>query len=139
MTELPIPPVNADSAPYWEGAREGRLMLQRCTKTGRAWFYPRHVSPATWKPTVEWFEASGLGSIYSFSVVHRAPQPAFAGRVPYVVALIDLDEGARMMTNVVGPDAMEAAIGDRVRVEFEERADGFRLPQFRRVAGQGGV
>ena len=136
LPPLPLPPRNPDNAPYWDAAAEGRLLLQRCRRTGRIWFYPRHISPATWEADdAEWFEASGLGEVHSFSIVHRAPEAAFQARAPYVVALIDLDEGARMMTNIVGPGALDVAIGDRVRCVFEARGDGVNAPQFVREEG----
>jgi uncharacterized OB-fold protein len=133
-SELPIPIVNADAAAYWQGARDGKLLLQRCRGCGRVRFYPRFLCPACWSVEAEWIEASGRGQVYSFTIIHRPPTPAFAARVPYVVALIDLDEGPRMLANVVAEDALETRIGDRVTVRFEGRGE-LTLPQFARVAG----
>lgn len=128
---LPMPARNADNAPYWDAAAEGRLLLQRCRKTGQVWFYPRQISPATWAPEdVEWFEASGRGEVHSFSIVHRASEPGYQSLTPFVVALIDLEEGARMMTNIIGPNALAVAIGDKVRCVFEARGEGVNVPQF---------
>jgi uncharacterized OB-fold protein len=133
---LPLPQQNADNAPYWDAAAEGRLLLQRCSKSGQVWFYPRQISPATWDPAdVEWFEASGKGVVHSFSIVHRASEPGYRPLTPFVVALIDLAEGARMMTNIIGPDALDVAIGDAVRCVFEARGDGVNVPQFIREEG----
>jgi len=132
---LPTPTVTADARPYWEGAAAGRLMLQRCTACAAVRFLPAYLCPACWSEGVEWFQASGQGRVATFAVVHRAPLPAFAEKVPYVVALIDLDEGPRMMSNILGEDALEVAIGDPVEVCFEERGEeGFKVPQFRRSA-----
>jgi uncharacterized OB-fold protein len=80
-------------------------------------------------------ESGGVGSVHSFSVVRRAPTPVFASNAPYVIALIDLDEGPRMFANVVGDGALDVAIGDRVSVVFEDRGDGALVPQFTRVGG----
>ena len=133
---LPAPVVNADSAPYWEGAREGRLLLQRCGDCGALRFFPRYLCTACGSDRVEWAEASGRGTVHSFTIVHRAAFPEFQARTPYVVALIDLEEGPRMMTNIVGDDALEVAIGDAVIVEFEARGTkGAKVPQFRRAGG----
>jgi uncharacterized protein len=130
---LPVPRRNADNAPYWDGAAEGRLLLQRCRKSGQVWFYPRQISPATWDAAdVEWFEASGLGEVHSFSIVHRASEPGYRPLTPFVVALIDLEEGARMMTNIIGPNALGVAIEDKVRCVFEARGEGINVPQFLR-------
>lgn len=131
---LPIPPVNADSKPYWEAAAEERLVLQRCAGCGAHRFPPSRICPKCHDDDGAWVEVSGRGRIASFTVMRRAPTPAFAARVPYVLALIDLEEGPRMMANIVGEDALEAAIGDGVEVCFEARGpDGFKLPQFRRA------
>jgi uncharacterized protein len=131
---LPAPTVNADAAPYWNAARERRLLVRRCNDCGRMHFMPRHLCPACWSERLEWVQSSGTGTVHSFTVIRRAPLAAFAEQVPYVVALIELDEGPRMVTNIVGEGALQAAIGDRVEVVFEDRGDGAMLPQFRRVA-----
>jgi uncharacterized OB-fold protein len=130
--ELPIPAITPDAAPYWDGARQGKLLLQKCGACGLVRFYPRALCPSCWSDAAAWIEASGRGRVHSFTVIHRPPAPAFAAHVPYVVALIDLDEGPRMMANILGAGARDVAIDDRVRVTFEERADGFKLPQFTR-------
>jgi len=133
--EYPVPAVTADSRPYWEAARAHRLLLRHCRECAHTFFPPRNLCPRCWSGNLDWLEASGRGSVHSFTVMRRAPAPEFARRVPYVVALIDLDEGARTMANVVGDDALQVAIGDRVAVCFEERAGGFCVPQFRREQG----
>ncbi len=132
-TERPVPVVNADSKPYWDAARAGRLVLQRCVDCRALRFYPRHVCPRCWSADVEWVEVSGRGRVHSFTVIHRPPSPAFAAHVPYVVALVDLEEGPRMMANIVGDDAFDVRIDDAVTVVFEDRGDA-KLPQFRRSA-----
>ena len=94
---------------------------------------PRHVCPHCWSDQLEWIESEGRGSIQSFSIVHRAPTSTFAANTPYVIALIDLDEGPRMFANVIGDDAVDVSIGDRVSVTFEDRGDGALVPQFTRA------
>lgn len=94
---------------------------------------PRHLCPVCWSEQLEWVEAKGTGSVHSFTIIRRAPMAAFALRAPYVLALIDLDEGPRMMANVLGEDALSVRIGDRVKVTFEERGEGAMIPQFQRV------
>jgi uncharacterized OB-fold protein len=131
--DLPAPVVNADSRPYWEGAREGKLLLQRCGDCGTLRFFPRYLCTACGSDRTEWAEASGRGTVHSFTIVHRAAFPEFQARTPYVVALVDLEEGPRIMTNIVGDDALAVSIGDAVVVEFEARGtDGAKVPQFRR-------
>ena len=94
---LPQPVVNADSLPYWNAAREGRLVIRKCRSCNTLHFMPRHLCPSCWSDDLEWIDSKGTGSVHSFTVVRRAPMAAFAPRAPYVVALIDLDEGPRMV------------------------------------------
>lgn len=96
-------------------------------------FMPRYLCPSCWSDALEWVQAKGTGSVHSFTVIRRASSPAFKERVPYVVALIDLDEGPRMMANILGDDALDVAIGERVTLTFEDRGNG-TLPQFKRAA-----
>ena len=130
---LPVPEPNADSRAYWDAARERRLVVRRCRACGRRHFMPRGQCPACWSDDLEWIECSGLGTVYSLSTVHRAPTPDFAANAPYVIALIDLDEGPRMFANIVGEGALYAAIGERVQVTFERRGDSALIPQFMRL------
>ncbi len=129
----PAPTPNADSKAYWDAATNEVLLLRQCTACGARHFPPRHLCPKCWSHALEWIPATGQGVIYSFTVMHRSPTPEFVKRVPYVVALIDLAEGPRMMANVVGDDALQTCVGDRVSVCYESRAGGAKLPQFRRV------
>ena len=131
-TGYPAPISNADSKFYWEAAAREELVLKRCKSCGKHHFPPRHLCPACWSDALEWTPSRGEGAVYSFTVMHRAPMPAFAKRVPYVVALIDLDDGPRMMANIIGDDALETQVGDRVLVCYEERGAGGKVPQFRR-------
>lgn len=134
LKSLPQPEPNGDSRPYWDAAAQGRLVIRSCKACGTRHFMPRLLCPECWSDQLEWVESPGLGTIYSFSMVHRAPTPEFGANAPYMIAMIDLDEGPRMFANIVGEDANEAAIGDRVHVRFEERGEGIKLPQFARVA-----
>ena len=137
MDALPQPVANADSLPYWNAARERRLLIRKCGECAALHFMPRHLCPTCWSDRLEWVQAKGTGSVHSYTVIRRASLAAFTPRTPYVVALIDLDEGPRMVANVLGDDALAVQIGDRVAVIFEDRGDGAMLPQFKRVAGQG--
>jgi uncharacterized OB-fold protein len=131
---LPAPVANADSQPYWAAARERRLVIRKCKACGELHFMPRYLCPVCWSDRLEWVDAKGSGSVHSFTIVRRASDPAFAALVPYAVALVDLDEGPRMMANIVGIDALAVKIGDRVQVTFEDRGNGAMLPQFSRAA-----
>jgi uncharacterized OB-fold protein len=137
QTTLPQPVANADSQPYWNAARERRLVIRKCKACGELHFMPRHLCPVCWSDQLEWVDAKGTGSVHSYTVIRRASDPAFAPLVPYVVALIDLEEGPRMMANILGPDALAVKIGDRVRVTFQDRGEGANVPQFERVTAGG--
>mgnify|MGYP003575054132 CR=1 FL=1 len=135
---LPPPVSNPDSQVYWDGARENRLMIRKCKSCGTTHFLPRYLCPSCWSTELEWVAASGRGIVHSYTVIRRAPLPEFADRVPYLVALIDLEEGPRMMANILGADALDTRVGDQVEVCFEERGEGAKVPQFSRRAGAGG-
>lgn len=129
----PVPVPTAETRPFWDGCRAGVLRYQRCAACGRPQFYPRTRCAGCGGADLGWRDSRGLGTVHAVTVVHRAPTPAFARDVPYALALVDLDEGFRLMANVVGGDPETVAIGDRVRVVFERRGE-MALPQFTRVA-----
>lgn len=133
VPSLPAPEPNGDSRHFWAAARERRLVVRQCRACGQRHFMPRSQCPACWSDQLEWVDCKGFGTVYSMSVVHRAPTPDFAEVTPYVIALIDLEEGPRMFTNVIGPGALEVAIGERVKVVFESRDGGALIPQFTRL------
>lgn len=131
MYEKPLPVVDPESRPYWEALCARRLLLKRCRSCTRYHHYPRELCPYCGSDTVEWAEARGGGTVYSYTVARRPAGPAFKQDVPYVVAIIELDEGARMMSNIVGIDPSEVRIGQRVAVEFEAVTPEITLPRFR--------
>ena len=87
--DLPTPDI--ETQPFWDAARDGRLLIKRCAACGRAHFYPRPFCPFCWSERVEWEEASGRATLYTWSVVHQNDLPPFGERVPYVAAIVDLD------------------------------------------------
>ena len=128
--EKPRPPLRGEEALFYAAAAEGRLVIQRCPSCGRFVFYPRTLCPHCHDAAPEWIDASGRGTVYSFSILHRSGSPGFEDDVPYVVALVDLEEGVRMMANVVNVASQQVEIGMPVSVTFERRADDFVVPQF---------
>ena len=125
---------NGDSKPYWDGVRRGQLLFQQCSSCGHVQFPPRQHCAKCWREDLVWTESSGLGTVESVTIVHRAPTPELRDKVPYAVATVLLKEGPRMVTNVVGPDALEVAINDDVRAVFVTDAVGRVLPQFQRIS-----
>lgn len=133
----PVP--DADTRRFWEGVAAGELWLQRCGDCRRAVFYPRAVCPHCFASGPEWFRSDGLATVHSYTVVHRA-FGEFAAQAPFTVALVDLDDGVRMMTRIVGAEPSTVRIGQRVQVEFARLdADGAGpvLPCFRPVRRTG--
>ena len=128
----PVP--DADTEPFWAGIQAGELRLQRCDACGSAVFYPRAVCPHCLGASLAWFTASGDGTIYSYTVAHRA-FGEFADQAPFTVALVDLDEGVRMMTRITGAGPGGVRIGQRVRMTVATVGDA-ALPCFRPAGGQ---
>ena len=121
------PPVSAVSTPFWDATRDRRLVLQHCAACTRAVWYPRVLCPHCGATELEWREVDGAATVHAVSVQYRPGHPALADRVPYAVALVDLDAGVRMMTNVFGCPADEVAVGQRVRPTWEPLTDGRNL------------
>jgi uncharacterized OB-fold protein len=127
MADAPRPITTELTEPFYAAAAEGRLLVQRCRSTGRAQWYPRAHSVHDIQSDVEWIEASGKGEIYTFSVIGRAPFDDV--EAPYVFAIVELEEGVRMATNIVGVDPADVRIGLPVTVTFQQRGD-VALPMF---------
>lgn len=127
----PVPVVNPWGQPFWDGAREGRLLIQHCQDCHRHVFYPRVACPHCSSERLEWVEASGKGKVYSFTVVYNNAPSAFIPDVPYVVAVIELAEGVRMLSNIVQCDIDALRCEMPVQVTFEQLNDEFTLPKFR--------
>jgi uncharacterized OB-fold protein len=122
----PVP--TADSEVFWERCKAGELCLPRCRQCGELNWFPRAMCRYCSGTDMEWVPMSGQATVYSFSVVDRPPSPDLPGR--YVLALVDLDEGVRMMTHVVDCDPAEVRIGMRVSVRFKPVSDEISLPMF---------
>lgn len=125
-----LPNIDPDSREFWAGTWSGQLLVQHCPACNRHQFYPRPLCTRCLSP-VETVPASGRGTVYTFSVLYRAITPAWDGDVPYVVALIDLEEGVRMMANVVGCSPDSVSIGMPVEAAFAEAGPEVTLVQFR--------
>jgi uncharacterized protein len=125
--------IDVESAPYWAALREHRYSAQRCRACGAVYLYPRVLCPSCHAGDVEWVELGGGGEIYSFTVSRRASAPAFAELLPLVVALVTLDEGPRVMTNIVGTPPDEIRVGARVELEYLDVTDEVTLPVFRQI------
>jgi uncharacterized OB-fold protein len=132
--DLPTP--DLETRPFWDGCRDGRFLVKHCNRCGRDHFYPRPFCPTCWSDDVAWKQASGRATLYTYSVVHVNDLPPFHERVPYVAAIVELDEGPRVMTNVEGVPFDELRIGQQLEVDFKEIADDVTIPVFRPAASR---
>lgn len=130
----PAPVVNPWARPFWDGAREGRLLIQRCENCRKHVFYPRVACPYCGSDRLAWVAATGKGTVYSYTVVYNNAPTAFIPDVPYVVAVIELAEGVRMLSNVVQCELGALRCDMPVEVTFERLNDEFTLPKFRPTA-----
>ena len=133
--QAPQPVPTAETAPYWRAALEGRLEIQHCRACARHQFYPRRFCTQCLSDDIQWVQASGRGRIYTYTVCHVAAHPAFESRVPYAIAMVELDEGVRMLAGIVDSDLQQLAVGAPVQVCFERIGDEFALPMFRLANG----
>jgi uncharacterized OB-fold protein len=109
--DRPVPqPITPEAKPYWDGLKEGKLMLPRCGACGHAFFYPRILCPRCQSRDITWFQASGKGRLHAFGIGHQSFNKAFKVPAPYVLAMIELEEGPRMMSNLINMVADPAAI-----------------------------
>jgi uncharacterized OB-fold protein len=132
----PLPKSDPVTAPFWDSLNRGRMEIQRCDDCGTFVYYPRAVCPSCSSRKLAWTPVSGRGTIYSLTIVHRPTNHAFSEDAPYVVALVELDEGCRMMSNIVGvePDPAYVQIGMAVEIVHDRVTDSVTLPRFRPVA-----
>lgn len=126
----PVPSINPTTEPYWKAATRGEFLLPRCQACGRFHHQPRLWCPYCWSSKLEWAQPSGRGVLLTYSVVYQPPSPAF--EVPYVLAIVRLDEGPQLMCNLIDTDPAELRCDLLVEVTFEQRGD-VALPQFRPV------
>ena len=124
------PPESPPGRPFWAATRQQQLVLQWCRSCDRPIHFPREVCPSCLDDDLEFRPASGLGTVSACSIMPKPANPLMAGREPYVVALVDLDEGARMMTNIVGIEPEAVTVGMAVQVTWEPLSDGRNLPLF---------
>ena len=132
--DRPLPhPLAPEAKPYWEGLKQGKLMLPACQDCRKTHFYPRVFCPHCHSRNLEWIEASGRGKLYSFEILHRSFNPAVKTPLPYVLAMVELQEGPRMLSNLVNvkPDPNVIRCDMPVEVVFTKLNDAFTLPFFK--------
>lgn len=124
----PAPAVTPETKPFWDATAEGKLVLPKCNGCATVIWYPRGICPECHGTDIGWIDASGRGTIYSFTIVRRG---GYARGEPYALAYVELDEGPRMMTNIVDCDLERLEVGQPVQVVFHDTGHGTALPRFR--------
>jgi hypothetical protein len=131
--QKPLPEINDENRPYWEAARRHELVLQKCLDCGQFRFPPARVCPRCLSMNDEWARVSGQGRVYTWTVFHQVYHPAFKDDVPYNVAVIRLDEGPQLISNIVNCKNEDIQMDMPVEVVFDDVTDEVTLPKFRPV------
>jgi uncharacterized protein len=129
----PIPqPLTPEAKPYWDGLKEGKLMLPKCEDCGKPFFYPRVLCPFCQSRRIAWIQASGKGKLYSFEIAYQTFNPAYKIKPPYVFAMVELEEGPHLMSNLINiePDPKVVKCDMPVEVVFEKLTDDVTIPLF---------
>ena len=129
----PVPVPQGESDYYWEKAKAKELWLRQCNDCGNAYFYPRDISPCCFSKDTSWIQASGKATLFTYAIVHRPPHPGFREIAPYVTAIVELEEGPKMPTNIVidDPTPENLQIDMALEVTFEDISDTIALPKFK--------
>ena len=130
-----VPTVEEETREYWEVAKQGRLLVKHCNACGEVHHYPRPFCPFCWSEDVEWRQVSGRGTVYTYSIVYRNDLEPFSGWGAYVPAVVELDEGPRLMTTIVDCPHDQLAVGMPVEVVFRDLTEQWAAPDFRPPRG----
>jgi len=127
----PLPSIVGETKPFWDSCRRGQLVIQRCVECGQYQWYPRGICVDCWTDTVEWVQASGRGTVWTYTITQQNRTTGFAEMVPYVLALVELEEGVRMFTNIVECNPRDVHIGMAVEVTFQTATPQITIPYFK--------
>lgn len=127
----PLPEPSIDSQPFWDGLKQGRVLLQRCADCGTVRHYPRPMCDRCHSMDSEWIEAKGKGTVYSWTITHHPFHIGFRGETPYTLVTVDLAEGVRMQSQLIGAEPEDLRLGLPVEIVLVPAADGIVLPYFR--------
>jgi len=125
-----LPAIQPWSKLFWEGTKSRKLLIQECSNCGKRIFYPKKYCPNCRSTNIKWIESTGEGKVYSFSTLYVGPRPNFEDDVPYTVAIIELNEGVRLMSNIVNCDPKDIKCDMPVKVTFEDVSEEITLPKF---------
>ena len=127
----PLPTVSGETKPYWDLCRQGQLLIQKCDKCDEYQFYPRGICANCWSGDIKWVRSSGKGTVWTFTVTYQNRTAGFVDEIPYVLALVELEEGVRMFTNIVECEPSAVTIGMPVEVTFVKATDQITIPYFK--------
>ena len=127
----PLPQPNADTKPFWDACKEHQLRFQKCQNCGHVRWPPSIICPICYSYDTEWIVARGKGKVYTFAVYHQAYHEAFETELPYITAIIELEEGPHILTNIVACKPNELRCDMPVEVAWEDITEGFSLPKFK--------
>jgi uncharacterized OB-fold protein len=132
-----LPHIDAESKPFWEACQRHELCVQKCRGCGELRYYPRALCPSCLSADADWVRCSGHGTVYTYTVTYQNQSAGFRDELPYVLAYVELDEGLRLLTNIVGCAPDSVAIGMRVAVVFDDVTPDVSLPKFTPLAPGG--
>ena len=127
----PLPTVSGETKPFWDACRRGQLLIQKCDRCDEFQFYPRGICANCWSEDIRWVTASGKGTVWTYTVTYQNRTPGFAEDVPYVLALVELEEGVRMFTNIIECQPRDVSIGMPVEVTFVQANNQISVPYFK--------
>ena len=127
----PLPSVVGETKPYWDSCRRGDLVIQKCDDCNKYQFYPRGICSNCWSNNIQWVKSTGRGTIWTYTVTYQNRTLGFAQDVPYILALVELDEGVKMFTNIVECETSNVQIGMPVEVTFVQASNQISVPYFR--------
>ena len=130
----PLPTISGETKPFWDACRQGKLLIQRCGRCQEYPFYPRGICANCWCEDIRWVTASGKGTVWTFTETRQNRTPGFEEEIPYVLALVELEEGVKMFTNIIECDPREVKIGMAVEVTFIQANQQISIPYFKPAA-----
>jgi uncharacterized OB-fold protein len=129
----PLPHLDEENRWFFEACARHELVLQKCSSCGTVRFYPRALCPSCMSSKTDYLRASGRGRVYTFTVTHQNQAPGFRDELPYVMAYVELDEGPRILTNIINTPPGEVKIDLPVEVVFEDIDENLAIPKFQRI------
>ncbi len=127
----PLPSIAGETKPFWDSCRRGQLVIQRCDDCNEYQWYPRGICANCWSENIQWVQSSGRGTVWTYTVTQQNRTTGFAEMVPYVLALVELEEGVRMFTNIVDCNPRDVHIGMAVEVTFQTATPQITIPYFK--------